>query len=179
MPSPWLWSEPLVVTHWPGNACWKDSLNGPPGRRRTRITLPATRRSLSELPICVPRGGAETLHTGFISVCEPSLVPALCETLLYSASLGEKAAKTPRSRYPRAKRFLSRSSFPLTPRTTIITKLATVAATLTKTATPHAEINPADCRLSGPEPPDADPHVRWCGSREGNPPGDPIRHTTS
>src|SRR5260370_32734871 len=26
-----------------------------------------------------------------------------------------------------------------------------------------------------PEPPDADPHVRWCGSREGKPPGDPIR----
>src|SRR6266481_5582647 len=30
-----------------------------------------------------------------------------------------------------------------------------------------------DCQ----EPPYADPHVRWCGSREGqNPPGDPIRH---
>ena len=28
-----------------------------------------------------------------------------------------------------------------------------------------------DCQ----EPPDADPHVRWCGSREVNPPGDPIR----
>ena len=27
-----------------------------------------------------------------------------------------------------------------------------------------------DCQ----EPPYADPHVRWCGSREGNPPGDPI-----
>ena len=27
-----------------------------------------------------------------------------------------------------------------------------------------------------PEPPDGDPHVRWCGSREGNPPGDPIRN---
>jgi hypothetical protein len=27
-----------------------------------------------------------------------------------------------------------------------------------------------DCQ----EPPDADPHVRWCGSREVNPPGDPI-----
>ena len=27
----------------------------------------------------------------------------------------------------------------------------------------------------GQEPPDADPHVRWRGRREGNPPGDPIR----
>jgi len=25
-----------------------------------------------------------------------------------------------------------------------------------------------------PEPPDADPHVRWCGGWEGNPPRDPI-----
>jgi hypothetical protein len=29
-----------------------------------------------------------------------------------------------------------------------------------------------DCQ----EPPDADPHVRWCGGREVNPPGYPIRH---
>jgi hypothetical protein len=28
-----------------------------------------------------------------------------------------------------------------------------------------------DCQ----EPPDADPHVRWCGGREGKPPGYPIR----
>ena len=28
-----------------------------------------------------------------------------------------------------------------------------------------------DCQ----EPPYADPHVRWCGSRGGNPPGDPIK----
>ena len=28
-----------------------------------------------------------------------------------------------------------------------------------------------DCQ----EPPDADPHVRWCGGREVNPPGYPIR----
>jgi hypothetical protein len=30
-----------------------------------------------------------------------------------------------------------------------------------------------DCQ----EPPDADPHVRWCGGREGNPPGYPIELT--
>ena len=29
-----------------------------------------------------------------------------------------------------------------------------------------------DCQ----EPPDADPHVRWCGGREVNPPAYPIRH---
>src|SRR5262245_10405849 len=32
-----------------------------------------------------------------------------------------------------------------------------------------------DCQ----EPPDADPHVRWCGGREVNPPGYPIRPTHS
>jgi hypothetical protein len=35
----------------------------------------------------------------------------------------------------------------------------------------------SDCsiRQDCQEPPYADPHVRWCGSREGqNPPGDPI-----
>ena len=31
-----------------------------------------------------------------------------------------------------------------------------------------------DCQ----EPPDADPHVRWCGGREVNPPAYPIRHHT-
>jgi hypothetical protein len=32
-------------------------------------------------------------------------------------------------------------------------------------------------RKDCPEPPDADPHVRWCGSREAKPPGDPIWST--
>jgi hypothetical protein len=33
-------------------------------------------------------------------------------------------------------------------------------------------------RKDCPEPPDADPHVRWCGSREAKPPGDPIVRLT-
>jgi hypothetical protein len=32
-----------------------------------------------------------------------------------------------------------------------------------------------DCQ----EPPDADPHVRWCGGRGGNPPGYPILRLSS
>ena len=42
-----------------------------------------------------------------------------------------------------------------------------------------AETEYCDVLRDGQEPPDADPHVRWCGSRGSNPPGHPIRRTGS